>query len=111
VGADGATVTLTWQAEAAPGREVKVAALAYGLDAGGTEVVVGQADSPLGTELYPSAWWRAGEVVRESRHFELSDFEASALTVVRIGLYDPVSGRRYARLDSASDLVDVGRRP
>ena len=104
--AGGLTVELTWQAEDAPGLRVQVAALAYGLG----ETLLAQADGPLGTEFYPSEWWRAGEIVRETRRFTLGDAPAAEF-VVRIGLYDPVTGTRYTRSDSPSDFVEIVSQP
>jgi hypothetical protein len=107
----GASVELTWEAASAPGRDVQVAALAYAGGEGDTETLLAQADGPLGTELFPTAWWRAGEVVRETRRFTLGTGEVGASLLVRIGLYDPVSGARFARLDHSSEFVEIFNGP
>jgi 4-amino-4-deoxy-L-arabinose transferase-like glycosyltransferase len=103
--AGGLAVELTWQASA-PGDAVQVAALAHGQDAEGAETLLAQADGPLGTAFYPREWWRAGEIVRETRWFWWRGKGAQPV-VVRIGLYDPVTGARLARADSESDFVEI----
>jgi 4-amino-4-deoxy-L-arabinose transferase-like glycosyltransferase len=98
----GLLLELTWQAPIAPGRSVQVFAQAL---AGGE--MVAQADGPLGTELFPSTWWRAGESVVETRRFEWPGQTAPAGVRLRVGLYDPVSNVRFPRIDSELDYVDL----
>jgi hypothetical protein len=107
----GLRVELTWQTPEPLGRPVQVAALAYRLEENEIETLLAQADGPLGTEWYPSEWWRAGEIVRETRRFSLRNEALSAPFVLRIGLYDPVTGARYARSDHPSDLVEIVYQP
>jgi hypothetical protein len=97
-------LSLTWQAHAAPGRSLQVFAQAWLAGE-----IVAQADGPLGTELYPSAWWPPAAIVRETRWLALP--AGAAGVTVRIGLYDPVSLTRFARTDpgasSQRDYVEV----
>jgi hypothetical protein len=106
----GLTATLTWRAPDALGRDVQVAALAYVQNADGSEALAAQADGPLGTELFPSAWWRAGETVRETRALDLSG-ETGETIVVRVGLYNPVTQTRFPRVDDPSEFVELVLRP
>jgi hypothetical protein len=95
---------LVWRAAAPNGGSLQV--FAQALDGGGA--IAAQADGPLGTELYPGAWWRPGEVVRETREFRWPDPEnVGGIIEVRIGLYDPVTNVRLARVDSNLDYAAV----
>ena len=98
--AGGLRLELTWQATTAPGSAIQVFAQALA----GAEMIA-QADGPLGTELYPAAWWRAGNTVVETRRFRWPGGAAPAGLQLHIGLYDPVSNVRYARTDSELDLI------
>lgn len=100
--AGGLRLELTWQAPLAPGRGIQVFAQALAGDA-----ITAQADGPLGTELYPANWWRAGETVVETRRFRWAGGAAPAGTQVRIGLYDPINNTRYPRTDSELDFIIV----
>jgi hypothetical protein len=100
---DGLALELTWQAPQAPWKDIQVFAQAW---AAGE--MIAQADGPLGTELYPSAWWPAGAVVRETRW--LSATTEPGVTV-RVGMYDLTSLARYRRLDPGAggqaDYVEI----
>jgi 4-amino-4-deoxy-L-arabinose transferase-like glycosyltransferase len=96
----GLSLMLTWQADR--GRRVQVFAQAVV-----GEEIVAQADGPLGTELLPSVWWRPGDTVVETRTLRWPSGTAPAGARLRIGLYDPETNARYARLDSNSDFVDL----
>ncbi|MBI3361350.1 MAG: glycosyltransferase family 39 protein [Chloroflexi bacterium] len=69
--------------------------------------IVAQADGPLGAGLYPSSWWRAGEIVRESRRFDLPLGVNTAGLTISVGLYDPATGERLKRLDAPGDAADI----
>jgi 4-amino-4-deoxy-L-arabinose transferase-like glycosyltransferase len=100
-GGDG--LELVWSA-AANGGALQV--FVQALDGNGA--IAAQADGPLGTELYPSDWWRPGEIVREVRKFRWAHPEnAGGIVEIRIGLYDPVTNARLARADSELDYVIV----
>jgi hypothetical protein len=100
--AGGLALTLTWQAASIPQRPVRVFAQAV---SGGA--IVAQADGPLGTALFPSQWWRAGDVVVETRRFQWPDQAAPAGVRLRVGLYDPETNVRYPRLDSSLEFVEL----
>ncbi len=94
---------LLWYTETAPVKEFHVYAAAFVDD-----VLVAQADGPLGTSLYPSAWWRAGEVVLETRTFDLpADIRWADVTRLQIGVYDPNTGQRLLRTDAPGDTIDL----
>jgi hypothetical protein len=94
---------LLWHTETAPVQELHVYAAAF-VD----EALAAQADGPLGTSLYPSAWWRAGEVVWETRTFNLpADVRWADVTQVQIGVYDPNTGQRLPRTDAPGDTIDL----
>ena len=94
-------LALTWQTEQAPGRDVQVFAQAL---QGPT--LIAQADGPLGSALYPSRLWRAGELVAETRQFSLSADAWDGMTI-DIGLYDLDSGARLARVDQPGDAYSI----
>jgi hypothetical protein len=95
-------VRLVWRVDWAPGRDYQVYAAALG---GGGEVLA-QADGPLGLGLYPSSWWRPGEVVQETRAFSLPP-GLNTLAAVQIGLYDLASGERLKRTDAPGDVFEL----
>lgn len=89
---------LLWQAEQAPGRDWQV--FAQALEG---EVVIAQADGPLGGDLFPNRLWRAGQVVAETRSLSLpAEGDWSAITL-HVGLYDLASGARLPRVDGPGD--------
>jgi hypothetical protein len=99
-------VELVWRAATAPGRDYQV--LAQASLAG---ELLAQADGPLGTALYPSRLWRTGELVQETRQFELPAGAAWADVVLTLGLYDLNTGQRLPRLDAAGDTLTLSPGP
>ncbi|MBI3764165.1 MAG: glycosyltransferase family 39 protein [Chloroflexi bacterium] len=100
--ADADGVELIWGADRAPAKDYQVFAQAL---VNGN--IVAQADGPLGAGLYPSSWWRAGEIVRESRRFDLPLGVNTAGLTISVGLYDPATGERLKRLDAPGDAADI----
>jgi 4-amino-4-deoxy-L-arabinose transferase-like glycosyltransferase len=94
---------LVWRATSPNGGALQV--FAQALDAGGA--IAAQADGPLGTELFPNTWWRPGETVRETREFRWAGPDRPADLVIRVGLYDPVTNARLARVNSDLDYVEI----
>lgn len=99
---DGLALALIWQSALAPGKDFHVFVQAL---AGGQ--VLAQADGPLGLGLYPARWWRAGEVVRETRSLLLPPGVAARDIMLSLGLYDPTTGARLPRADAAGDSVEI----
>jgi len=94
---------LLWYSDAAPGRELHVYTAAFV-----EETLVAQADGPLGTNLYPSDGWRAGEVVLETRTFNLpTGVRWTDVTRLQVGVYDPNTGQRLPRTDTPGDILDI----
>jgi hypothetical protein len=93
---------LLWRAAQAPVRDVQV--FVHAMVAG---QIVAQADSSLGTRLYPSSWWRSGEIVRERRQLRLPPSVAPDQVTIRLGLYRPDTGSRLRRADAAGDALDI----
>ncbi|MCW1967615.1 MAG: hypothetical protein KIH69_005780, partial [Anaerolineae bacterium] len=76
------------------------------LDAQGK--LVAQLDTPIRGGAYPTEVWSDGEIVVDTLSFPLSKLPAGALHL-RLGLYDPVSGQRWAVSGGASaDAVELG---
>jgi 4-amino-4-deoxy-L-arabinose transferase-like glycosyltransferase len=96
----GLRLALTWQADGQRRMQVFAQAIAG-------EAIVAQADGPLGTELLPSAWWRPGETVVEIRNLRWPGAMAPAGARLRVGLYDPDTNVRFARVDSVLDFVEL----
>jgi hypothetical protein len=93
----GTAVRLAWQAGPALQHDWRV--FVHAVAAG---QVVAQADGPLGTELYPSLWWRAGERVLETRHLAWDAGPGSGVEI-HIGIYDPATNMRLERTDAPGD--------
>lgn len=100
--AEGLDVALVWQSALAPGNDFQVFVQAL---AGGQ--ILAQADGPLGLGLYPARWWRAGEVVRETRSLPLPPGVAARDIMLSLGLYHPTTGVRLPRADAAGDSVEI----
>ena len=100
------TLTLTWQATTPLTAPVQVFAQAWAGD-----ILLTQADGPLGTALYPSPLWSAGAVVREQRVLVMQLSEAVSPLRLRVGLYNPETLARVPRADAAaiagSDFVEI----
>jgi hypothetical protein len=96
------TVALAWMAGEAPDGDYQVFVHAL---AG--EEIVAQADGPLGLGLYPSSWWRAGQVVEEARRLELPAGVRPGDVTLRVGLYDPATEVRLRRTDAPGDSFEM----
>jgi 4-amino-4-deoxy-L-arabinose transferase-like glycosyltransferase len=98
----GGRVELLWEAERPPGHDYQVFAQAMQ-----GEALLSQADGPLGSALYPSSWWRAGERVAETHLFALPAGADWPGTILHIGLYDLASGTRLKRVDLPGDTYET----
>jgi hypothetical protein len=110
-GPAGISLQLVWRATRPDGaaHQVFVQAWSSGqtpaLAAGAS--VVAQADGPLGTALYPSEWWRPNETVLETRTLRAPAAGELTGVLIRVGLYDLVSGVRMPRTDSTLDYFQL----
>jgi len=100
--AAGLRLELVWRAAQPDGVPHQVFAQAW---LGGQ--IVAQADSPLGTALFPSEWWRPGETVWEARDFTWPVNVSVTGVTIRVGIYDVSSGIRVSRPDSTLDYVEI----
>ncbi len=82
---DTLTLTLWWQAIAAPGRDYKRFIHVY---APATETIVAQDDAMPRTWTYPTSLWVAGEVVSETVTLDMSAVPKGQYRVA-VGWYDP----------------------
>ncbi len=89
-GEEQLSVTLWWQAEQAPTEDYKRFVHLY---AEGTGAVVVQEDAMPRAWSYPTSWWRAGEVVSETVHLELTGVPPGDYRVA-VGWYLPATGVR-----------------
>ena len=99
---NGMRLELVWRGARPDGAPHQVFAQAWVGDQ-----IIAQADSPLGTTLYPSEWWRPGETVWEARDFAWpNDVDRNGVTF-RVGLYDAATGARVGRIDSTLDYAAI----
>jgi hypothetical protein len=98
---DEVRVTLYWQATATPSQDYTVFVHLLGLD--GSQVAVADAP-PVGND-YPTSLWREGDQVEDPHLMLLPAELLPGVYRIAIGLYDPVSGIRLARLDGAGDSI------
>jgi 4-amino-4-deoxy-L-arabinose transferase-like glycosyltransferase len=98
----GMRLELVWRATRPDGAPHQVFAQAWVGDQ-----IMAQADSALGTTLYPSEWWRPGETVWEAHDFAWPDNIGRNGVTFRVGLYDAATGARLGRTDSTLDYVAI----
>lgn len=98
----GLTLELVWRGARPDGTPHQVFAQAW---AGGQ--IIAQADGPLGTALYPSEWWRPGELVWEARSFNWPNNVSRKGVTLRVGIYDVTTGIRVRRTDSTLDYLEI----
>jgi hypothetical protein len=65
--------------------------------------LLAQRDAPPQDGRYPTSAWDAGEVVTDTLGIPLLSTLAGQTVCMRLGLYDPTTNVRLARLDAAGD--------
>ena len=98
---DEVRVTLYWQATATPSQDYTVFVHLLGPD--GSQVAVADAP-PVGND-YPTSLWREGDQVEDPHIMPLPSELLPGTYRISIGLYDPVTGVRVARLDGTGDSI------
>jgi hypothetical protein len=100
----GATlnVTLYWQATDTPSRDYTVFVHLLGPDG----VQVAGADGPPVEDFYPTSLWRSGDRVEDQHVMSLPGDMPAGTYRIAIGLYDPTTGQRLARLDGRGDSIE-----
>lgn len=93
-----AAVELVWQAQAAPAANARVFVHAY--DSAGR--LVAQHDAFPAGDTRPPRSWQPGERIAD-RHGLLIPPEAQGPLQLRVGLYDPETGERWAIRGAAAD--------
>jgi 4-amino-4-deoxy-L-arabinose transferase-like glycosyltransferase len=94
-------VTLYWQATAIPSAAYTVFVHLLGPD--GNQQANG--DGPPLNGDYPTSFWRPGDEVVDSHLLTIPAGATAGTYQIAVGLYDPATGRRLARLDGAGDTV------
>ncbi len=84
------TATLVWRAEGA--LDVDYTSFVHLVDADGR--LIAQSDHPPLGGAYPTSLWKAGDVVRDPHHLDLSDGSASGACTLSVGMYNLRSGER-----------------
>lgn len=99
----GATVplTLTWQAEATPNDDYTI--FVQLLDADGNLVASG--DGPPVGGFYPTSVWQAGEWIADMHELALSAELPPGTYTIAVGLYNPETLNRVARLDGGDTVT------
>jgi hypothetical protein len=75
------------------------------LDAEGN--IQAQQDTPPQQGRYPTSWWDAGEVVIDPYALSLPPDLAPGSYTLRVGLYEPETGRRLSLQNQPRDFVDL----
>jgi hypothetical protein len=96
------TYTLHWQAMAAIPKNYTV--FTHLLDAAGN--LAAQQDSPPWQGRYPTSWWDPGEIILDPYTLPLPPNLAPGLYTLRVGLYEPETGRRLPLKNGGADFVD-----
>ncbi|MDX1686390.1 MAG: glycosyltransferase family 39 protein [Candidatus Promineifilaceae bacterium] len=94
-------LTLYWRVRAMPSRNYQV--FVHLLDTAGEQIVV--ADGPPVAGYFPTAFWRAGDVVEDEHTLAIPADLAPGDYRIAVGLYDPDSGARLTREDGQGDTV------
>ena len=68
---------------------------------------VAGADGPPAAGDYPTPMWRIGDQVDDQHIITLPGDLAPGSYQIAVGLYDPTTGARVARLDGAGDSVSL----
>ena len=90
------TVTLVWQGEEAVTANYTV--FVHLLDQQGQ--LVAQADAPPLGGAYPTAYWMAGDVVRDPHRLDLPADLPTTTLLLQVGLYDPTTDARLDATDA-----------
>lgn len=101
---DPLTLTLYWRA-----RQPLPADYTVFVHLGDGEPLAAQADGPPLSGLAPTSRWQPGQLIRETRAFQVRPDTAVGAYPLRLGLYLPSSGERLPlTAGGAGDAVEVG---
>jgi 4-amino-4-deoxy-L-arabinose transferase-like glycosyltransferase len=98
---DQATIRLIWLAQEAIGADYT---LFVHVLSGGS--MVGQLDGPVGEGLYPTGWWRPGDLVLEKRVIPLEPGIDPATVALSVGFYAPESSE-HVLLANGDDALTL----
>lgn len=99
-GRDTVFVRTVWRAESAI--EADYTLFVHVLSDGQT---VGQMDGPIAEGLYPTSWWRVGDVVVDERTVPLAPGTNPAEVVVNAGFYLPEDGVRVGVVNGGDFVI------
>jgi len=97
------SLTLFWQAGASPSEPLKRFVHAVGPD----QTIIAQSDDELRNGQIPLAFWRPDEFVVDPVNLKIPD--GGVATLLYIGLYDPVTGKRSPVQAAAEGAIDDQR--
>jgi hypothetical protein len=100
---DTLTLTLYWEATAQPAQEYTVFVHLLSQDSS----IIAGADGPPVAGDYPTSWWQPGDQVDDSHAILLPPDLASGIYQIVVGLYNPTTGFRAARLDGTGDSISL----
>jgi hypothetical protein len=96
-------VDLYWRADGRPSLDYTV--FIHLVDSAGNQIA--GADGPPLSGDFPTVWWREGDVVQDRHMMQIpAEMEPGEYTLL-IGLYDPQTGQRAARLDGQGDAIQL----
>jgi 4-amino-4-deoxy-L-arabinose transferase-like glycosyltransferase len=96
-------LTLHWRATDTPTQNYTI--FVHLVNSTQTQVV--GADAPPVANDYPTSLWRAGDWIDDMHLLEVPSELSSGDYLIRVGLYDPITGRRLARLDGSGDSAEI----
>ena len=102
---DALRLRLHWQARRRPEADYVVFVHLYDPE---TEVIVAQADVRPLNGLYPTSWWREGEVIGDQVVLPLADVPAGVYALA-VGWYTPGDFVRLPVVTAAGDVLPDGR--
>ena len=94
-------LSLYWQAERRPSRDYTV----FVHLESETGHLIAQQDNPPRQGTYPTSQWLPGEIVEDTYQIRVDPALPPGAYLLKVGLYDPATGRRLLRPDGADAVT------